>query len=431
MRYHSCEAGSHDAAAAGAGTVGLVLDNHRGVGPGFDFLRIVLALSILGSHSFLITEGDLRAFSGLPLSLLYSSLVPMFFALSGFLVTGSALRLDLPQFIMNRAMRIVPALAVDIFVSALVIGPLFTDLRTQQYFGDPKFARYFANIIGLIHFELPGVFTGNPFPNQVNGSLWTVPFEIGCYAIMAALIVAGLLRRPIATLILSLVAIGGVGPLAEGRLAQETASLLPEATRNALDHFTSDRGAFLYADFLAGSLLYLFRYSIPLRPSFVLLSAASCLAMQEAARSGALGESLRQLLECPAIAYITIFVGLQRMPRLPIFKQGDYSYGIYLYGFPLQQALSDRFPELGAWPHLVASATMASAVAMASWHGVEKPVLTLRRRFSFTGRAIGARAPPSGPATAAIESDAPKREERPDDRPRPTRQRTGKDGRLA
>jgi peptidoglycan/LPS O-acetylase OafA/YrhL len=121
-------------------------------------------------------------------------ILPMFFALSGFLIAGSAQRLKLKEFLLNRSMRIVPALAVDIFIAALVIGPSLTTNTLHSYVTDKKFAHYFLNIIGFIHYQLAGVFLSNPFPEAVNGSLWTVPFEIGCYVIMAGLIISGFVK---------------------------------------------------------------------------------------------------------------------------------------------------------------------------------------------------------------------------------------------
>ncbi|MBZ9794739.1 acyltransferase [Mesorhizobium sp. ES1-4] len=177
-------------------TIGDVLDRNKGIGPGFDFLRIALAMSVLFAHSFLIAEGERFQYSTAPLALMHASIIPMFFALSGFLITGSAMRLRLKDFILNRGMRIVPALAMDIFFAAIVIGPIFTTLSLKEYFSNYEFASYFANILGLIHYVLPGVFENNPFPNTVNGSLWTVPFEIGCYVLMALVIVTGLLKHP-------------------------------------------------------------------------------------------------------------------------------------------------------------------------------------------------------------------------------------------
>jgi peptidoglycan/LPS O-acetylase OafA/YrhL len=76
------------------------------------------------------------------------SILPMFFALSGFLVSASALRLPLREYILNRAFRIMPALGVDVALSALVLGPLFTTLALVEYFTSSGFFVYFFNIIG-------------------------------------------------------------------------------------------------------------------------------------------------------------------------------------------------------------------------------------------------------------------------------------------
>src|ERR1700735_5709280 len=126
-------------------TIGSKLDETRGIGPGFDFLRIFLAVSVLATHSVLITQGNIHFFESKPYTLLYWVVLPLFFALSGFLITGSAMRLRLKDFLLNRGMRIVPALAVDICVAALIIGPIFTTLPLRQYFTRYEFYAYFAN----------------------------------------------------------------------------------------------------------------------------------------------------------------------------------------------------------------------------------------------------------------------------------------------
>jgi peptidoglycan/LPS O-acetylase OafA/YrhL len=106
--------------------LGDALDTNRGVGPGFDFLRVALALSIVGNHSVDVTYGDDGSFGA---SWVYgASLVPMFFALSGFLITASAQRLTISQFLLNRGLRIVPALFVEIVFSAVVLGAICTTL---------------------------------------------------------------------------------------------------------------------------------------------------------------------------------------------------------------------------------------------------------------------------------------------------------------
>ena len=168
------------------------LERHSGLGPGFDFLRVALAVLIVAAHALLLTgnRSDVA-----PLRMLEYSLLPMFFALSGFLVTASATRLSLGNFLINRSLRIAPALAVDILFCALILGPIVTTAPLADYLTDPRFWRYFANIFGVVHYRLPGVFETQIDP-RVNGALWTVPWEIVCYVVMSILMVSGLLKYP-------------------------------------------------------------------------------------------------------------------------------------------------------------------------------------------------------------------------------------------
>ena len=114
----------------------------------------------------------------------------MFFAMSGFLIAKSWS--DLPRlvpFAVKRALRILPALVVAVSVTVFVIGPLFTTLPLTSYFSDPVTWLYLVRCSLLITFfgTLPGVFEDNPYPDAVNGSLWTLPVEACCYAMAAAL----------------------------------------------------------------------------------------------------------------------------------------------------------------------------------------------------------------------------------------------------
>ena len=119
----------------------------------------------------------------------------VFFALSGFLIAGSAQRLSLGNFLINRGLRIFPALVVEVLLSAFLLGVMFTDLPVREYLSNPVTYRYLTNIVGLMNFDLPGVFQGNAVA-VVNYSLWTVPYEFFCYFIMSAFMVFGMLRKP-------------------------------------------------------------------------------------------------------------------------------------------------------------------------------------------------------------------------------------------
>lgn len=108
-------------------------------------------------------------------------------------------------------------------------------------------------------------------------------------------------------------------------------------------------------------------------------------------------------LMLPPLGYVTVYLGLSRIPVPAIFKTGDYSYGLYLYHVPFIQALLSLFP--GAWygdwwwSLYFAAVPVALVVAMFSWHIVEKPTLRLRKKFSFavTVREQAEAAPPQRP----------------------------------
>jgi peptidoglycan/LPS O-acetylase OafA/YrhL len=365
-------------------TIGSKLDETRGIGQGFDFLRIFLAMSVLGVHSVLIAQGEHHQFDSKPVALFYEAILPLFFALSGFLITGSAMRLRLKDFLINRGMRIVPALAVDICIAALIIGPIFTTLPLKQYYTSYEFCAYFANITGIIHYILPGVFEHNPFPATVNGSLWTVPFEIGCYAIMSGFIMSGVLNKKRAAFAVATIGTAYIAlTLSPGF---HMLDLFGKRLHTLLDHFFAERGDFLYCYFMAGSMFYLFRYSIPYRPRWFVL----CIATFIAAAYGVfefLPPLIEQLLLMPIVIYIMVYVGMLKIPPLPIYHRGDYSYGVYLYGYPIQQVIVTLFPAVKSpLLHFVISVPLVTLVAMFSWHCIEKPVLRLRKKYSFTAR---------------------------------------------
>ncbi len=205
--------------ASEADTFGAVLDRHRGEGPGFPLLRLLLAIAILWIHARYLSRFDASLVGGAsvhkvfvpwsgPSRVFFLFVVPAFFALSGFLVTGSALRLRVTStFLAFRILRILPALLVEVTLSALVLGPIFTRLSLRSYFTDPQFFRYFGNIVGLITFFLPGVFENNHVP-VVNGNLWTLPAEFDCYLITAALMITGFAyNRMVVTAIMAVITV--------------------------------------------------------------------------------------------------------------------------------------------------------------------------------------------------------------------------------
>ena len=363
-------------------TLGSTLDDQKGFGRGFDFLRILLATGIIGWHTAQLS-GHLEIARASVFWFSEYLLVPMFFALSGFLVAGSSMRLSVKDFLLNRGARIVPALAVDILFAALLIGPLVTTLPASAYFSDAGFFSYFLNIAGWIHYVLPGVFKDNP-SSEVNGALWTVPFELGCYGILTVLMISGAIKRiAFVPLLTCVVLVVGVPlRLMMSNLASDAPSFLESLARDIFLH----RGSLLWPSFLIGIVLYQLRYHLPFsKPAALGLAAAAMLASVLTDRETLLGNAGIHALLLPMLGYLTVAIGLSRMPRLPGFGTGDYSYGLYLYHVPFLQLLIHTFPEAWTgdrwWTLFLVGFPLSLAAAVISWHLFEHPVLKLRNSF--------------------------------------------------
>jgi peptidoglycan/LPS O-acetylase OafA/YrhL len=328
---------------------------------GFDYLRIGLAFSVIVTHSTSTSYGfdaDKAIWSGLP-SIYMHAILPMFFALSGFLVAGSLERCPtLISFYGLRILRIVPALFVEVVMSALIFGPILSRLDMSAYFADIKFYTYFLNIVGDIHYFLPGVFTDNPIPFAVNYQLWTVPFELECYLALGALAVVGIMANR--KLLLAVVILGQALWGYEALKHSESGAQVGAT------------GPLLVLAFLTGVLFYLYRNEIKLKPY---LLALACLAS-----AGLMLLPYGVYYSVVPATYVTVYLGLTNPKKPRFIFDGDYSYGLYLYGFPIQQA----FASLGPWAqhwylNLAVSASGALAVAYFSWNYIEKPALALRR----------------------------------------------------
>jgi peptidoglycan/LPS O-acetylase OafA/YrhL len=344
---------------------------------GFDYLRIALATGVVLAHSFLLPtgpDGELNWYF-----LFAPLIVPMFFALSGFLIAGSFERAkSLFVFFGLRALRIAPALSVEVLISALILGPLLTDYSLVRYVSAPEFHAYFLNILGEIHYVLPGVFLHNP-NHLVNGQLWTVPFELGCYFALGVIAVLNVYRRK--WLMLAMF------------LFLQSLQILNTIFR--FNHsYNGAGGTTIILCFLAGLVMFRYRRHIPYSGALALV----CLALFVA--SGIIPNAMR-FAPLPA-AYLTIYLGLLNPARNRILLSGDYSYGLYLYGYPIQQAIVQLFPALRFWYwNFGLAMTAAGFIAFCSWHLIEKPILSRKNMLQVMDDAIGnlwrqmRRAPPS------------------------------------
>jgi peptidoglycan/LPS O-acetylase OafA/YrhL len=336
---------------------------------GFDYLRLGLAVSVVIVHSVRTSYGVDSELWTTPLRPFVRAIIPMFFALSGFLVAGSLERSKTTlTFIGLRLIRIYPALAVEVALSAFLIGMAVTAFPLATYFQDPLFLKYLLNVIGDIHYNLPGVFENNPVPKIVNAQLWTVPIELLCYMALTVLVLLGGVQRkiliPLAALVLAL------------------AHLI---LRLHADHWQLPNPGGVFGDtllvvcFLAGVSLYLFRDKI---------------VWSSRMFAGALIASIPLLWFVPfgdypgvlTITYVTVYLGLTNVRRLSLIKGADYSYGMYLYGYVIQQLFVYLAAPRFWWVNLLVCVPASALFAAFSWHFIEKPAQNLRKPLAAAER---------------------------------------------
>lgn len=351
-------------------TIAYKLDKAAGRPEGFNYMRLILALMVIASHAPIIVLGSAgyELVWTLPFLPISKIIVPSFFALSGFLVAASFERnKTLGVFFGLRAIRIFPALAFDTVVSALILGPLFTEFVLSRYFSDPLFAHYWLNILGEPQFSLPGVFSNHPVSGIVNSQLWTIPFELLCYISIGVIgLLGGQRKLWVAPAMAILVTVAH--PLMQALKHQE---LLVDSRM---------AGMLIVAAFLWGVALYQHRKTIigtvwsgmaSLLVAMVLMSVHGVYAY----------------LGCFApifVAHATVALGLVNPKPSKFSGYADYSYGLYLYGFPIQQVLMSFswIPRIVTLQFVLA-VFFAGIMSAISWRFVEKPALKARPQLKL------------------------------------------------
>lgn len=345
----------------------------------FNLVRLVAAAGVVITHSFLLFGGpEAEPLSWGPFDL-GANAVNVFFVLSGLMLSRSfELRPDWRAFAAARVLRIFPALIVSGAVVAWIIAPLTTVVPLAGYYLDPE--TLFYPILSSILFEnahLPGVFLASTQPGAVDLPLWTVKYELLAYVVFGVASALGLLRLDLVVLTLT-IAFGS------------TLVLIEQLPADPSPLFSVVRFGFC---FLVGVSLFRFRAQmrvVPWAAPFIVLGAAP------------LGlTALGPIAWVLALAYAALCLAAIEVPiASTATRRWDISFGLYIYAFPVQQALFGAGP-LGAdiLPHVIVSALVAGLLAIASWHLVERPALALKS-------VLRPRTPPrpagSGPAISPV-----------------------------
>ncbi len=351
---------------------------------GFGFLRLALAAVVVFSHAWLITGigPDVVAPPGPddPMwgwtkhqEFLGGLAVAGFFVISGFLITRSAERSrSLADFAWRRFLRIMPGFWACLVVSAFVVAPVAWHHSQGDWQGvlsvadSPVDYVVQNSTLWIRQWGVDGVFDQLPAKDagvdpQLNGSLWTLRYEVVCYFGIALLAIVSLRRwrRP------ALVVAGAAGLwLVEllHEVAPNVVSRIPVISDGALS-----RLAFL---FMLGAALYVLRDRVPSDPRLAGLAAAVVV--------GTLVTGGYTVLGLPALAYLCLWTAFV-LPIRSFERHGDYSYGLYIYAFPIQQLLAlYGFSRFGWLASALVALILSLGAAYLSWHLVEKRALALK-----------------------------------------------------
>jgi peptidoglycan/LPS O-acetylase OafA/YrhL len=302
--------------------------------------------------------------------------VSVFFAISGFLVARSwTSQPALRAFAVKRALRLLPALVVAVWLLALVLGPVVTTLSPAHYFTTPQTWIYPLRSSVLVTFagRLPGVFAHNPLPHAVDGSLWTLPVEAFAYAVVAVLGLLSLIHRRgllAALVVLGLLAISP--PI-------DIASHLPGGAKDTAAGGNLEIVIHLLTVFIAGSALFAARERIAL--SWWAVAALGALWVVS-------WKSSWVFVTASVFIPYAVLVVAYRAPLWlnALARPGDVSYGVYVYAFPVQQTLVLAWADITPLGMLVTAAPLTYVLGLASWRLIESRALALKPRLATGAR---------------------------------------------
>lgn len=340
----------------------VIADAANGRDNNFNLLRMVAATAVMFSHSWPIVLGTgvvepLQSETGYSLGIIS---VFVFFAVSGFFITKSFdRRRSLIDFLTARFVRLYPALIVVLTLTVLILGLLFSSLPPHDFFIRPHSWTYIPANLSLRfgQHDLPGVFANNPYGSGINGSLWTLFYEVACYGMVVLVGLTGILRA---------------GRFASFVIIFVLAQLYLHWGQS---HEIQNNFARLSLPFVVGMACYVWQSRIPLS-AFVLLGLTALTVLT--------GRSWVYYMIFPiTVAYAALWIGLSNVPVARKYNAlGDYSYGIYIYAFPVQQATIFVLGAMSPWLLAAMAFPITLTFAVLSWTFIENPTLIGRVHLS-------------------------------------------------
>lgn len=328
------------------------------------FLRLIFALIVVVQHSFaLLNLSD--PLSQIGMASFGAIGVNGFFVLSGFLITASWLNTkSFLSFFWRRVLRIFPAFLICLIFTSFIIGTGMARLQGKEIdfaFLQQQLGYIYKNILLVVYQPSISNLTDTHFLNSLNGSLWTLSWEFLFYIALAIAGIFGLLTKRKYLLIIL--------------ICFYIISYWMSDCRCVLffKFYTSERVAILPFMFAMGIIGYLFKNKVPNHPALLLLCTILWI----------IDIKYNSLL--PLHPFLFSYVILWLVVNLPIKsfeKHGDYSYGIYIYHFPIIQLIISIFNyNINPWLLFTITLLPTGILAYFSWHYIEKSMLSYKKLF--------------------------------------------------
>jgi hypothetical protein len=318
----------------------------------FDFLRLAAATMVLTSHQFILNGKKEPLIFGHTLG--YFA-VFIFFIISGYWVTKSYIEeREFFRFIIKRLIRLMPGLAVCVLVCFFIIGPIGFSGDIKSYFQNKEYWKFLRNIFFISKLELIGIFEKNPYPNTLNGSLWTLPIEFKWYLVLAVLGFFNMINKKI---IFSIIFF--------------SIAFFVYINYFAYEQKTFKTFFYLGNFFLTGVLLFLTELNFLIL--FISLTTSVFFLIFK----------FYYLALVVGLPPLIVYIGLKSFKYLnKINKIGDLSYGIYLFAFPIQQTIFYfGASKLNFFVSFLSVIILTYFLAYFSWHLIEMPSLNFKNKL--------------------------------------------------
>lgn len=340
----------------------------------YGLVRLFAALAVVFSHAAVISGGvlvkePLEASTGYTLG---AHAVHIFFILSGLMVTASFERSKtIYAFVWARLLRIYPAMMMVAITFIIIGGFFYTTAAQSDYWSLHNIGQYLLRNILLLGggATMVGIFDQNPLPGEINGPLWTLKFEVVCYiSLVISLGLAQMFflperRQKIVLLIVGIILLTTI-------LLHINPRPYHESTH--LDHLIR-----MVFAFYLGCLAWI------MRAHFVLSARIAACFLVLACFVTYFDLPLKEQIQIVFLGYGVLWLGHFNTGKLQRFIEAqDYSYGVYIIGFPVQQALMYSYGSMTLLQNFYIAAPITLLLAALSWNMIERPALRFKKIFN-------------------------------------------------